>query len=109
MNTPTQVNLLIQDHSSPNSFQGRWDIPRTRKATYFTDKPSQNDSEEIPEEAFEFTNNPRFQKDKTSLPEGLQNYRGPSLSVGDAVEVIDQNKKSQEFLCTSFGWKKKEA
>jgi len=108
MNLLTQVNLFIQDHQTGTNFQEKWDIPRTLKTSYLTELPFNKDNEEIPEEAFNFTNNPRFQEKPDRLPKGLQNYQGPSLSVGDLVEIVDPNKKeTQLFLCKITGWEKK--
>lgn len=52
------------------------------------------EGEEAAEEAFDLTNNPSRQEERE-----IKYGRGPSLSVGDVVEVDGVN-----YVCLSMGW-----
>lgn len=55
-----------------------------------------DNAEDICEELFDLTNNPYRQNERLDV------YgNGPSISVGDIIEVAGVN-----YLCSSFGWEK---
>ena len=66
--------------------------------------------EEAAEEAFHLTNAPDEsldEKQKEILKE--QQFKGPSLSVGDVVRVepiVKGSKMPEYYLCKSFGWER---
>ena len=96
-----KVRILAQDFNSKNKLQGYnfftsdWSLPRKHVYTYITEEEGYGAAEE----AFRIFNAPR-----ELLAEWQQyiskGYSGPSLSVGDIVEVNDE-----EYLCCSQGWK----
>jgi len=100
----TTVRIYIQDylHASLDGgrrfFEAHWDLPRNHAYTYLTDCKGQ----EAAEEAFHIFNAP-----ESMLEEWQQyvqrGYSGPSLSVGDLVEV-----DGVDYLCCSVGWEKRE-
>jgi hypothetical protein len=59
-----------------------------------------------PEEAFRLTNMPPDELDKKDH-EKLQGFQGPSLSVGDVVEIESSDGEKKKFLCCSFGWEQR--
>jgi len=67
------------------------------------------EGEAAAEECFHLTNAPEeclTDEQKELLKE--QNFKGPSLSVGDIVRVEPFTRPSEYFLCKSFGWEKYE-
>lgn len=97
----TTVRIYIQDLDRRGDRQGYqffisdWTLPRKHVYTYLTEA----EGYEACEEAFHIFNAP------TEMLEEWQQYiskaySGPSLSVGDIVEVNDE-----EYLCCSLGWK----
>jgi hypothetical protein len=65
------------------------------------------EGEEAAEECFHITNAPEeclTDEQKEILQE--QNFKGPSLSVGDIVKVQPLTKPNEYFLCKSVGWEK---
>lgn len=100
----TTVRIYIQDLDRRGDRQGYqfftsdWSLPRKHVYTYLTDAKGQ----EAAEEAFHIFNAP-----ESMLEEWQQyvqrGYSGPSLSVGDLVEV-----DGVDYLCCSVGWEKRE-
>jgi hypothetical protein len=74
-------------------------LPRERVYEYFTDKYN----EDACEEAFVLTNAP-----DEVLTEHQRliraDYRGPSVSVGDMIEVISDEGVTDKYICDSVGW-----
>jgi len=71
---------------------------------------SKHAGEEAAEEAFHLTNAPDecLEEDQKQLLKE-QNFKGPSLSVGDVVRVepvVRGFKLPEYYLCKSFGWEK---
>jgi hypothetical protein len=98
-----QVRVYIQDYtalkdSSRRFFEADWDLPRKHVYTYLTDAKGQ----EAAEEAFHIFNAPEdmLKEWQKFIAKG---YSGPSLSVGDLVEV-----DGKDYLCCSVGWKRRE-
>jgi hypothetical protein len=83
------------DREGYQFFTSDWSLPRKHVYTYLTEAEGHGAAEE----AFHIFNAPE------ELLEEWQQYiakaySGPSLSVGDIVEVNDE-----EYLCCSLGWK----
>lgn len=101
MNT---VRLHIQDLNRRGEKEGYqffisdWSLPRNHLYTYLTD----SEGIDACEEAFTIFNAPEdyLQEWQRYVQRG---YNGPSLSVGDVVEV-----NGEEYLCCSFGWERRE-
>lgn len=98
-----QVRIYIQDYSalkdgSRHFFEADWDLPRKHIYTYLTDA----EGSDAAEQAFHIFNAPEsmLQEWQKYIQQG---YSGPSLSVGDIVEV-----NGEEYLCCSVGWKRRE-
>jgi hypothetical protein len=98
-----QVRIFVQDLRAglghwQHFFEADWSLPRRHVYTYITEAKGQ----EAAEEAFHIFNAP-----ESMLEEWQQyiarGYSGPSLSVGDIVEV-----NGEEYLCCSMGWKKRD-
>ena len=99
----TKVRIFIQDlvvsqtgdRLGYHYFTSDWSLPRKHVYTYITEEEGYGAAEE----AFRIFNAPG-----ELLAEWQQyiskGYSGPSLSVGDIVEVNDE-----EYLCCSQGWK----
>ena len=96
----TAVRIHIQDMQAglghaQHFFEADWSLPRKHVYTYLTDCKGSDAAEQ----AFHIFNAP-----ESMLAEWqryiAQNYSGPSLSVGDIVEV-----DGVEYLCCSMGWK----
>jgi hypothetical protein len=69
----------------------------------------EHDGEEAAEHAFFITNAPLELIDSDTVEKyGLDDFRGPSLSVGDIVRVEDYvtRKMPDYFLCKTIGWEK---
>ena len=80
-----------------------WYRPRQYGLMYKTNLKGK----EAAEEAFVLTNAPEevlTEEQKDILAE--QNFKGPSLSVGDVVRVesVVTRRMPQYFICKSFGW-----
>ena len=97
-----QVRIFVQDYDimlrgAQHFFEADWSLPRKHVYTYLTDCKGSDAAEQ----AFHIFNAP-----ESMLEEWQQyiarGYSGPSLSVGDIVEV-----NGEEYLCCSFGWKKR--
>ena len=98
--TPRNSVILFEDREN-------WFIVREPGFSY----KSAFKGEEAAEEAFHLTNAPEEcleDKHKQIIKE--QQFKGPSLSVGDVVKVepiIRSSKKLPEYyLCKSFGWER---
>jgi hypothetical protein len=86
----------------------KWFIGRESGMSYYTDLGG----EKAAEEAFHLTNAPSdllTEEQKQILKE--ENFKGPSLSVGDVVRVesvirLNTNSFPEYYLCKSFGWEK---
>lgn len=97
----TTVRIYTQDldkkfdHQGHQYFTSDWLLPRKHVYTYLTEAEGQ----EAAEEAFHIFNAP-----ESMLEEWQQyiarGYSGPSLSVGDLVEI-----NQEDYLCCSMGWK----
>jgi hypothetical protein len=90
---------------SPSSLREEWFQGREEGMSY----RSTLKGEKAAEEAFHLTNAPEeclTKKQIAFLKE--QNFKGPSLSVGDVVRVTDiiDYSKSDYFVCKSFSWEK---
>lgn len=82
-----------------------WFLSRTEGMTY----KSTLKGEEAAEEAFHITNAPEdYLTDEQKLILEEQNFKGPSLSVGDVVRVspILRKGNSEFYICKSIGWEK---
>ena len=98
----TTVRIFTQDHKAglghcQHFFEADWSLPRMHAYTYLTECKGSDAAEQ----AFHIFNAPE------SMLEEWQKYiargyKGPSLSVGDVVEV-----DGVEYLCCSVGWKKR--
>lgn len=98
-----QVRIYVQDYNATldggrRFFEADWDLPRKHVYTYLTDAKGQ----EAAEEAFHIFNAPEsmLKEWQKFIAKG---YSGPSLSVGDLVEV-----DGKDYLCCSVGWKRRE-
>ncbi len=83
----------------------KWFIDRQECFDFTTDQKG----EKAAEEAFVITNAPEEilnKNQKKILKEN--NFKGPSLSVGDVVRVFSKLEKNlpEYYLCKSFGWEK---
>ena len=56
-------------------------------------------SKDAADEVFDLTNNPGRQDERV-----VAYGTGPSLSVGDIVEVYNPDFSIEQWLCKSFGW-----
>lgn len=86
------------------TFSGEWNAGQRASFVFLSEKSG----EAAAEEAFVLLNSPEY--DGSRLTAG---YQGPSLSVGDIVEVRPTGtetpaKKPECFLCEPSGWNKKE-
>ena len=98
----TTVRIFSQDLKAglghrQHFFEADWSLPRRHTYTYLTEAKGSDAAEQ----AFHIFNAP-----ESMLEEWQQyiarGYSGPSLSVGDIVEV-----DGEEYLCCSLGWKKR--
>ena len=99
----TTVRIYTQDLDNKFDHQGHeyftcdWLLPRKHVYTYLTEAKGSDAAEQ----AFHIFNAP-----ESMLAEWQryiqQGYSGPSLSVGDIVEV-----NGEDYLCCSMGWKKR--
>ena len=99
----TTVRIYTQDLDNKFAHQGHeyftcdWLLPRKHVYTYLTEAKGSDAAEQ----AFHIFNAP-----ESMLAEWQryiqQGYSGPSLSVGDIVEV-----NGEDYLCCSMGWKKR--
>jgi hypothetical protein len=97
------INLQVFEPGI-RGFQAEWDRPRKPTFRYGSDKVG----EAAAEEAFFLTNAPLelLSKDQVNI---IKHYKGHSLSVGDSVTVeYSDTNTTEEYLCDSIGWKKKE-
>lgn len=72
---------------------------------------SELEGEKAAEEAFHITNAPdECLTDEQKAIIKINDFKGPSLSVGDIVRVktSEQGKLPSYYLCKSFGWEKYE-
>jgi hypothetical protein len=86
--------------------QNPWEVTRRVIASYQTALGG----EDAANQAFKIFNAPPEDLDPNER-EILGDFRGPSLSVGDIVEVhppTDSKEKAMAFLCESMGWDSKE-
>jgi hypothetical protein len=95
----TTVRIHIQDLEVGKGqnwqfFEAHWDLPRNHRYTYLTEAKGSNAAEQ----AFHIFNAPVDWLEEWQRYIA-QNYTGPSLSVGDIVEV-----DGVEYLCSSIGW-----
>ena len=99
LGTMNQVRIIVQDLKAglghrQHFFEADWSLPRKHVYTYLTEAKGSDAAEQ----AFHIFNAP-----ESMLAEWqryiAQNYSGPSLSVGDIVEV-----DGVEYLCSSIGW-----
>lgn len=98
-----QVRIYIQDLDRKFDRQGYefftsdWSLPRKHVYTYLTEA----EGSDAAEQAFHIFNAPEsmLQEWQKYIQQG---YSGPSLSVGDVVEV-----NGEEYLCCSVGWEKR--
>lgn len=95
----TTVRIHIQDHDMGQGqhwpfFEAHWDLPRNHRCTYLTEAKGLNAAEQ----AFHMFNAPMDWLEEWQQYIA-QNYSGPSLSVGDIVQV-----DAVEYLCSSRGW-----
>ena len=98
----TTVRIFVQDYDimlrgAQHFFEADWSLPRKHVYTYLTDCKGSDAAEQ----AFHIFNAPEemLQEWQKYIQQG---YSGPSLSVGDVVEV-----DGEEYLCCSVGWKKR--
>jgi hypothetical protein len=84
-----------------------WFIDREEILLY----PSEQTGEAAAEEAFHLTNAPEeilTENQKAII--SMNNFKGPSLSVGDIVKVTSYPRIPSElpeyYLCKSYGWEK---
>jgi hypothetical protein len=97
----TKVRIHTQDFDKKFDREGHhfftsdWGLPRKHVYTYVTDEEGYGAAEE----AFRIFNAPLelLEEWQQYIAKG---YCGTSLSVGDIVEVNDE-----EYLCCSLGWK----
>ena len=98
----TTVRIIVQDLKAglghrQHFFEADWSLPRKHVYTYLTEA----EGSDAAEQAFHIFNAP-----ESMLEEWQQyiakGYSGPSLSVGDIVEV-----NGEDYLCCSMGWKKR--
>jgi len=86
----------------------KWFMNREPGMSYYTDLSG----EQAAEEAFHLTNAPSellTEEQKQILKN--ENFKGPSLSVGDVIRVesvlrMNKNSLPEYYLCKSFGWEK---
>ncbi len=82
-----------------------WYNSRVEGMTYC----SSLEGEAAAEECYHLTNAPEeLLTDEQKFVLKEQQFKGPSLSVGDIVKVQPLTKPNQYFLCKSFGWEKYE-
>lgn len=99
----TTVRIYTQDFDKRGDREGYqfftsdWSLPRKHVYTYLTDAKGSDAAEQ----AFHIFNAPEsmLQEWQKYIQQG---YSGPSLSVGDVVEV-----NGEEYLCCSVGWEKR--
>lgn len=99
----TTVRIHIQDLEAGRGIPGYqyftsdWTLPRNHRYTYLTDSKGIDACEE----AFTIFNAPEdyLEEWQKFIARG---YKGPSLSVGDIVEV-----NGEDYLCCSIGWEKR--
>ena len=99
----TNVRIFVQDLKAglghwQHFFEADWSLPRKHVYTYLTEAKGSDAAEQ----AFHIFNAP-----ESMLAEWQryiqQGYSGPSLSVGDIVEV-----NGEDYLCCSMGRKKRD-
>jgi hypothetical protein len=108
----SKVRILVQDYlaieaSNKMPLQAAWDLQRKLVREYESEK----EGIEVADEAFHIFNVPE-ENLSAENKEILKDYRGPSLSVGDIVEVHplkhSESTSGTAYLCDSIGWKQKE-
>lgn len=99
-----KIKILFQDYNAIEAagvipLQEDWNLIRKEKISYLTHK----DGIDAADEAFHIFNAP---PELLSVEQKmiLDAYRGPSLSVGDVVEVYPEKGNAKAFLCASIGW-----
>ena len=92
-----KVTLKVQDYTGRNNFTSDWNLPRTDKHSYETEMSG----EDAADEAFRITNCPWLSEDEISK---LGSYRGPSLSVGDVVQIESEDGTTEQYLVCGCGW-----
>jgi hypothetical protein len=103
----TRVVILVKDYEKimeggnkypMNVFSAVWNLPRKELFSYYT----QFSGEAAAEEAFHITGAPdECLTNEQRYILKSNNYKGPSVSVGDVVSV-----DGVKFLCDSSGWVK---
>lgn len=99
----TTVRIFVQDLEAGRGIPGYqyftsdWSLPRNHHYTYLTEAKGSDAAEQ----AFHIFNAPEewLEEWQKYIARG---YSGPSLSVGDVVEV-----DGEEYLCCSMGWEKR--
>ncbi len=98
----TEVEIYLNVDTQP-CFTEKKDADREFALWYYSDKTG----EAAAEEAFHISNAPdELLTDKQKHIR--QRWKGRSLSVGDAVGLIEKSDDQiviQRYLCCSFGWK----
>lgn len=99
----TTVRLHMQDlqarlQHAQHFFEADWTLPRNHVCTYVTEAQGSNAAEQ----AFHMFNAPEHMLDPWQVCI-VQSYTGPSLSVGDVVQV-----NAVEYLCCSAGWQSRD-
>ena len=84
-----------------------WSIDREEVFLF----PSEQDGEAAAEEAFHITNAPdECLTDEQKGIIAMNDFKGPSMSVGDVVKVTSYPRIPSEmpdyYLCKSYGWEK---
>jgi hypothetical protein len=102
---PNKIKVFVQDYKAIEAegkfpLQEDWTLQRKLVAEY----TSELFKEAAAEEAFKIFNAPEEVLDEREK-DILKNYRGPSLSVGDIVEVHSPGVSATAYLCASTGWK----
>jgi len=98
----TTVRIHIQDLDAGDRlayryFTSDWTLPRSHRYTYLTEAKGIDACEE----AFHIFNGPEdYLKEWQTFIASA--YKGPSLSVGDVVEV-----NGEEYICCPIGWEKR--
>jgi hypothetical protein len=102
-----RIRILFQDYNNIEAsgaipLQEDWNLARKEKISYLTHKSGF----EAAEEAFHIFNAPQelLPIEQKMI---LEAYDGPSLSVGDIVEVYPEEGSSippKAYLCASIGW-----
>jgi hypothetical protein len=101
---PNRIRVLFQDYNAIEAsgtipLQEDWNLIRKEKISYLTHK----EGLAAADEAFHIFNAP---EEILTLEQKmiLKAYSGPSLSVGDVVEVYPEQGTPKAYLCASIGW-----